>query len=176
MVKRALDWETPFFTTIKLVHKGLVTKTYEAERLVTVVNRLYELGVFERNVRLAAIEDYAYGIKNDQTNCTFSLGELGGCVRYHLFTRCVPYLNVPIQTNKQFATGNGSAKKPQVASCMAAIWGLPPFRKDQYDASDALALATVAAYKYYKYTLPGLQSYQFQRGITEKLEVVCGQE
>src|SRR5690348_941688 len=89
-------WAPPALTTIRLSSPGLVTKTYEAQRLVSVVTRLFDIGVFDPCVRLAAIEDYAYGIGRDRngqsnTNCTFNLGELGGCVRYQLFTHQVPF-------------------------------------------------------------------------------------
>ncbi len=165
-------WTVPVCSTIKLSHQGPVTKTYEAQRIVTIINRLFDYGVFDAGtVKMAAIEDYAYGIKAGQTNCVFNLGEIGGCVRFHLFTFHVPYVNSPISLGKKFATGNGAAQKPLVAEKMADLWGLPKFNDKQYDASDALSLATLAAFKHYG-DLPGLRTYRFWGSLVQDLEVV----
>ena len=172
ILRRAGDkWEEPEYHTLTQRHKGLVTKTYETQRIANVVSELQRLQVFNLTA-LAALEDYAYGVgKSGKTNCMFQLGELGGTVRYLLYQHEIPFIPCPISVNKQFATGNGAAQKEEVADAMAALWHLPKFTRKQYDSSDALSLASVAAFRFYN-GLPGLNTYRYQARIVEPLEIV----
>lgn len=170
------QWARPSLQTIRPIPapKGPVTPQYKGARLFDVVTKILGLHLFE-GTALVGIEDYAYGISTDQTNCVFQLGELGGCVRYFLQQANVPYTPIPISVGKKFATGNGSAKKNVVAEKVAALWGLPKFTEDQYDASDALALASTAAYKHFD-GLPGLTTYRYQKPLVDQLEIVCAEQ
>jgi Holliday junction resolvasome RuvABC endonuclease subunit len=117
------------------------------------------------------VEDYALGISTSETNCVFQLGEVGGCVRYHLVAGGVPFVAVPIGSNKKFATGNGAAKKDQVADKMAELWGMKTSQFVSDDVSDALSLASMAAYKHLG-DLPGMKTYRFQAALVEPLEII----
>jgi Holliday junction resolvasome RuvABC endonuclease subunit len=173
----ANTWESPYLETIRCPHKGPVTKLFEAERLRHIINTLDALGVF-RDATLVGIEDYAYGIGGagadgqGRTNCMFQLGELGGCVRFHLFSGNVPWIEIPIQSNKKFGTGSGSASKEQVAEAMSKMWRIPQFTKKQLDASDALSLASVAAFRDLG-ELPGIKGYRFWTPLCAQLEVTA---
>jgi Holliday junction resolvasome RuvABC endonuclease subunit len=165
-------WEPPVLTTVRPKPAPRpVTRDYEGNRLVDVVSKLHDIGVFDSDVDLVGLEDYAYGIKKDETNCVFQLGELGGIVRYLLLTKGIPYIPVPIMLGKKFATGNGAAKKDLVAQKMAELWQVPKFTEKQFDSSDALALASTAAYHRLN-GLVGLKTYKFQAKLVESLEVV----
>lgn len=135
-----------------------------------VVAKILKLGVVEET-QAVGIEDYAYGISAGKTNCVFQLGELGGAVRYQLMSHGVPFVEIPISVGKKFATGSGSAKKDQVADCMSKLWDLPKFEANQFDASDALSLASVAATQLLG-SLPGKKMYRFQTALVGQLEVV----
>jgi crossover junction endodeoxyribonuclease RuvC len=166
------QWAKPELHTVRPLSapKGPVTRQYEGARLFDVASKIVSLGVL-KGTALVGIEDYAYGISMDQTNCVFQLGELGGVVRYLLFQAGVPYAPINISVGKKFATGNGSAKKDMVAAKMSEMWKLPLFAKNQYDSSDALALGSLAAYKMLN-GLPGLQTYRFQEKLADQLEIV----
>jgi Holliday junction resolvasome RuvABC endonuclease subunit len=164
-------WQRPELHTIRPIPApSPVTRLYEGLRLKDVVTKLLALGVFE-STTLVGVEDYAYGISLGKTNCVFQLGELGGCVRYQLLTRSIPYIPIPITVGKKFATGNGAAKKDQVAEKMSTLWAMPAFSKAQWDSSDALALGSAAAYHLLG-GLPGLKTFQFQQKLVTGLEVV----
>jgi Holliday junction resolvasome RuvABC endonuclease subunit len=164
-------WSMPETHTIRPPKlKGRVTGLYEAQRLLNTIEVLDHFGVF-RDPTLVAIEQYAYGIGKEVTNCIFELGELGGCVRFHLFEGKVPWTEVPIQTNKAFLTGNGAARKDKVAAAVAEYWGLPQFEESEHDASDALSLATVAAF-FHLSDMRGKRMYKFWPKAVEKLEVI----
>lgn len=163
-------WGTPELHVIReKVSKP--TPLYKVERLGTILSRLQGLNVFGPDVALLALEDYAYGISSHETNCVFQLGELGGVVRLQLLNTHTPFLTVPIGTNKKFATGNGAADKSLVASKIAALWGIPLSSFPTNDASDALSLATVAAYKHLG-NLDPIPTYKFQRPLVQGLEVL----
>lgn len=169
-------WATPELHTVRPrpAPKGPVSRTYEAERLHDVVATLRGMQIFE-GTSLVGIEDYAYGIGAGQTNCIFELGELGGCVRYLLIESGIPFIEIPITVGKKWATGNGSAKKPQVADHMSTLWVLPKFEESQYDSSDALALGSAAAHRLLG-DLPGKKLYQFQGKLAKELEIVSARK
>ena len=169
-------WAKPELHTVRPrpCPKGPVTRTYEAERLHDVVSTLREMRIFE-DTSLVGIEDYAYGIGAGKTNCIFELGELGGCVRYLLIEHGISFIEIPITVGKKWATGNGSAKKPQVAEQMSALWSLPKFDESQYDSSDALALGSAAAHRLLG-DLSGKKLYQFQGKLANELEIVSARK
>lgn len=59
------------------------------------------------HVELAVVEGYSFGSKG-QTHAT---GEMGGVVRHALYMAGVAYIDVPPNTVKKYATGNGNAGK-----------------------------------------------------------------
>jgi Holliday junction resolvasome RuvABC endonuclease subunit len=73
---------------------------------------------------LVVIEGYAYAARQQ----AHQIGELGGVVRYALWTNHIAYMDVPPSTLKKFATGNGSANKYAVLA--AAV------RRLGYDGTD----------------------------------------
>lgn len=56
------------------------------------------------------VEGYSYASKNQ----AHQLGELGGVVRWRLWTLGVEYVDVPPSALKKFATGKGNAGKPDM--------------------------------------------------------------
>lgn len=172
-------WLEPELHTLRQKHKGPVTKTYQTARLCQIIEDMpFDAFNF---VTLAALEDYAMGAGkvdkdgNHNSNCTFQLGEIGGIVRYLLYTDRTPFIPVPLTVNKKFATGNGQADKFAVAAAMSRLWELPTFKAKELDCSDALSLATVAAFRYFR-GLPGKTTHKYQLQIIEPLEVVCREE
>lgn len=61
--------------------------------------------------RLVCIEGYSFGSRASQAH---ALGELGGVVRWSLWSSGVTYLDVPPSTLKTYATGKGNAGKVDV--------------------------------------------------------------
>lgn len=60
---------------------------------------------------LVVIEGYSYASKGSSV---ISLGELGGLIRWTLWTLGFPYTEVAPGCAKKFATGSGVAKKPDM--------------------------------------------------------------
>lgn len=75
---------------------------------------------------LTVIEGYAMGTQRQAHS--YAIGELGGLVRWHLWTQEKPYVEIPPATLKKFATGKGNA--PKDAMLAAAI------RKFGFEGSD----------------------------------------
>lgn len=164
------EWTPPELVLLANRPPSPVTAQYHVERLADIAARIESAGALD-NTTLLCIEDYAMGISTEHTNCVFQLGELGGVVRFLLVTNHIPFILVPIGTNKKFATGNGAAKKPQVAEGMSRLWSIPNDFKT-HDLSDALSLASVAAFVHYG-DLPGLTVRKSQVAALRDLEVLC---
>lgn len=100
--------------------KVLSTKARGAERLFTISTALIEsIEHIERPVVM--IEGYSFASRNSQAH---SIGELGGVVRVALWSRGVPYVEIPPTIRAKFATGKGNASKGEVVSAVSARTGI----------------------------------------------------
>jgi Holliday junction resolvasome RuvABC endonuclease subunit len=87
---------------------------------------------------LVAYEGYAMGRPGrGAMSRAFDLGELGGVLKLHIFSRSIPLLLVPPSCLKLFATGKGNADKNSVKLAMGKHLGRP---FDSDDEADAYAL------------------------------------
>jgi Holliday junction resolvasome RuvABC endonuclease subunit len=68
-------------------------------------------------------------------------------VRHRLWRLKIPYALVPPSTLKKYTFGHGVASKPQMAACVAELYGWDPndvtVSHGRYDIADALALAAM---------------------------------
>lgn len=88
--------------------------------------------------QLVAIEGYAFGARGA---AMFSLGELGGVLRWSLHSWHIPYIDVPPSQVKKFATGKGNSKKDEIMLAVYKRWGVE-FKTS--DEADAYVLARIA--------------------------------
>lgn len=63
-----------------------------------------------RTVHVVAIEGYSYNSRNQGEH----LGELGGLIRWTLWSVGFPYVDIPPACVKKYATGKGNAGKGEV--------------------------------------------------------------
>lgn len=94
-----------------------------------------------RAAELVVIEGYGFNAKHSPGH---SLGELGGVVKVCLLQRGIPFVIVPPNKLKQFATGKGNAPKDAVFA--AAIRDGAPV--DDNNAADAYWLRAMALAHY----------------------------
>lgn len=80
---------------------------------------------------LVVIEGYSMGSKG---RAMLDLAELGGIVRHHLYCAGIPYLEVPPQTLKIYATGSGTADKFDMVDAAQQRLAYPGHRPDEADA------------------------------------------
>jgi len=71
----------------------------------------YEVIKLMCHAELAVLEGYSFGSKG---RAVVSIGELGGVIRYTLFERGEPYIEIPPACLKKYATGRGNASKDDV--------------------------------------------------------------
>lgn len=95
---------------------------------------------------VVVVEDYAprsIGIKS-----TIAAGELQGIVRTSLHVQGHPWVAIKPNVLKKYATGNGNAKKEQMADAAEAdlIRGAP--RPSNFDEADAYWLRMMGAHHY----------------------------
>ncbi|WP_440100067.1 crossover junction endodeoxyribonuclease RuvC [Streptosporangium sp. H16] len=102
----------------------------DMRRLDLVDRRSAEL-VAAHPADLAVIEDYAAGIRG---NPVHRLAECGGKVRLNCWRAGVPIALVNVMHVKEYATGNGAAKKSQMATAAQARAGLVFPTEDECDA------------------------------------------
>ena len=101
--------------------KGVITpKTNGTQRLVDITECLMDLIRFHR-VTAVVVEGYAFAARSGQA---FSIGELGGVVRFNLCRNNVPFAVVPPTTRAKFATGRGNSSKSEVVSAVSARTGI----------------------------------------------------
>lgn len=84
---------------------------------------------------LVVVEGYAMGTSRQAQS--YAIGELGGVVRFALWTEAVTYVDVAPAALKKFACGKGNAKKDEVFA--AAIRRLG-YEGNSHDEADALWL------------------------------------
>src|SRR5690606_3576769 len=86
---------------------------------------------------LAVIEGYAYG----RHNKAHQIGELGGIIRLTLHEENVPFIEVPPAVLKKYATGKGTAPKPDLRMELYKRSGLDVADDNAVDALWLLAVA-----------------------------------
>lgn len=121
--------------------KGVIApKTTGTQRLVDIAENLKELIRFYK-VSAVVIEGYAFAARSGQA---FSIGELGGVVRYLLCGMNVPFVVIPPTTRAKFATGRGNAAKSEVVSAVSARTGIVWSGPGADDMCDAWILEEMA--------------------------------
>jgi Holliday junction resolvasome RuvABC endonuclease subunit len=85
------------------------TKVSGMARLYAIREQIIK-SVSALGVGLVMVEGYSYGSKNGGER----LGELGGVIRFALWSEGVPYVEVPPSTLKMYASGKGNAGKVEV--------------------------------------------------------------
>jgi len=81
---------------------------------------------------LVVVEDYAphsIGI-----NSTIAAGELQGVIRVHFTLRRIAWRAVPPSTLKKYATGRGTATKPEMVAAAIEAGARPGLSHDEADA------------------------------------------
>lgn len=112
-------------------------KDRDVERLALILDRVRgALDVAEQPPDLAVIEGYGY----HGTKVGFAMGELGGLVRYHLWTDRTPYVVVPPNRLKLYALGKGGGKNTDKTAMVVAARERLAYDGLQDDEADALWL------------------------------------
>lgn len=93
-------------------------------------------------VDLVVIEGYAMG--SARQSMSYAIGELGGVVRFHLWERSVPYVDIPPAALKKFATNKGNAGKDEVLSAAVRAG----FEGSTNDEADAFWLRQMGLYRF----------------------------
>jgi Holliday junction resolvasome RuvABC endonuclease subunit len=106
----------------------IATTTTGMERLHRISHAVLEAAA---GADLVLLEGYAMGTARQ--SMSYATGELGGVVRYHLWTHQVGYVDVPPATLKKFATGKGNANKDAMIAT-AARAGCPADDNNAVDA------------------------------------------
>lgn len=79
-----------------------------------------------------AIEGYGLNFKH--TSSVVPLVELGGLLRYFLIQLGYSFLDPRPGQHKQFVTGSGNAKKPEIMKFVKSRWGFDTKSNDEADA------------------------------------------
>lgn len=120
---------------------AIQSKKKGCERLVEIRNRVVQ-EVLSHPLPIVLVEGYSFSSRNSHAH---ALGELGGVVRVALHENGVPYVDVPPNCLKKFATGKGNASKAQVVSAISARTGVV---FDTDDEADAWVLAEIGRVHY----------------------------
>lgn len=116
-------------------------------RRVQLIAGAFEQALLEYKPDLAAIEGFAYGNKNSLVTLT----ELVTPLKLALLKLHIPWYEVPPNVLKKWTTGNGNAKKPEMAKFVKDIWDYEPMAMKGDDLVDAYALARLG---YHLHTAP----------------------
>lgn len=137
------------------------SKARGPERLDEILGSLRTLIEKNRSSRLlAVIEGYGFATQKGH-----SLGELGGLVRWHLWTQGIEMLIVPPATLKKFVTGKGVGDKGQMMVDLYKNWGVDA---GDNNAADACALAIMG----YHWMCPDLTAPKYRRETITKVEQI----
>lgn len=114
-----------------------------------------------RCVDLVIAEGYSFGSPGRLVYA----GELGGIIRYELFERGIPFVDVPPATLKKYSTGKGNAKKIDMVVAARERFGFTHSTDD--NECDAYLLWAMArqAYGHPIAKVPALQA-----AVVEKIE------
>jgi Holliday junction resolvasome RuvABC endonuclease subunit len=113
------------------------SKTTGMARLDGLRNRILE---WVTDAELVMIEGYSMGAP--RSSHSHAAGELGGLIRWSLWTDRIAYLDVPPALLKKFATGKGNANKDAMVATAARL-GCPA---DDNNAVDAWWLRELGLY------------------------------
>lgn len=99
---------------------AFVSKKKGMERLDEILDRIQGT-VCWLPTPYVVVEGYAFARR---ANYAFSLGELGGLVKYWCWKNDIPVVEVPPTLRAKFATGRGNANKSEVVSAISARTGM----------------------------------------------------
>ena len=109
------------------------------ERIDDIVSRIGDLTL---GVDVAVIEGYSYASKG---RSIFQIAELGGIVRWELYSRRLPYVDVAPSCLKRYATGKGNANKDAMIAAAIHRFG---FQGSDNNEADAFLLYCMARHAY----------------------------
>lgn len=124
---------------LSLTSTGIATEkgTFTIKSKLKGVQRLDEIWRLTQSCLLDFEEPYVviegYAFQKQGSHC-HAQGELGGVIRYELFQRKTPFVEVPPTVRSMFATGRGNAGKAEVVSNVTARSGLIFSTDDEADA------------------------------------------
>lgn len=118
----------------------VVSKSRGAQRLVEISSEIMNL-ISTHQVTAVAVEGYAFGARSGQA---FSIGELGGVIRYCLHVNGIPFVEVAPTSRAKFATGRGNSSKSEVVSAVSARTGIVWSGPGADDMCDAWILEEMA--------------------------------
>jgi len=111
------------------------------DRIAEITSRVYELTF---GVDVVVIEGYSYGSKGQ---AVYQIAELGGIIRFWLYTRRMLTVEITPSTLKKFATGKGNAPKSAMVAAAVRRFHLPEGHDDDNEA-DAYLLWAAAREAY----------------------------
>lgn len=103
-------------------------KTSGWERIARIARTVRDLAA---GVDLVVIEGYSIG---SNTGRVFDRAELGGIVRFWLWGHGLPYVDVPPQTLKKYATGKGNSPKDAMIAAAIRRFGFEGSDNNEADA------------------------------------------
>lgn len=114
------------------------------------------------HVDICIIEGYSFGSRG---RAIFSIGELGGVVKYNLYKDGTPYIDAAPALVKKFATGKGNANKDEV---LAASIRKLSYQGNDNNECDAYVLNRIGHYHYNG----GAVATSYQQEVLDKVEWV----
>jgi len=123
---------------------AIIPKSKGTQRLVDISAQIMELVRFHK-VNAVVIEGYAFAARSGQA---FSIGELGGVVRYVLCSNNIPFAEIAPTARAKFATGKGNSSKSEVVSAVSARTGIIWSGPGADDVCDAWILEEMALIKW----------------------------
>ena len=136
---------------------GVVESKFSGpERLIDISAQLHECGMWQ--AAGVAVEGYSFASRY----CAHQLGELGGRIRCYLWETRIPYVIVPPQTAKKYASGKATSKKDEMRLWVFKRWAA---EFDTEHEVDAYVLAKIA----YAVFADGDDLLKEQRAIIQKL-------
>jgi len=104
------------------------SELYDPDRMIYIRKRVMESAVL---AKLVVLEDFSYGSKG---RGVFQTGGLGWVVRVELAEHQIPYVLLPPNTLKGFATGKGNVDKYAMRRECERRLGIVPRNDDEADA------------------------------------------
>jgi crossover junction endodeoxyribonuclease RuvC len=120
------------------------SKNKKTQRLVDISGEILEK-CSKHKVETVVIEGYSFASRSGQA---FSIGELGGVVRFCLLQSGFEFVEVPPTVRAKFATGRGNAAKSEVVSAISAKTGIVWTGSGADDMCDAWILEEIGLVHY----------------------------